>query len=101
MSETTKHEIFVENARVVEVDFAVTAGRSSTTVSSADWSVVEGNVSVSNEGLVSAKATALVTAPDSNGKALVRVLATMANGEKVSEYLELTIIDPSLSGGGY
>lgn len=101
MSDIAKHEIFVDNTRVTEVDFSVTAGRSQTTVDSVQWSVISGNVSVASESLNSAKATALITAPGTASNALVRVLATMTNGEKVSEYIEFKVVDPSNEKGSY
>lgn len=84
--------------RYAQMDFSVSAGRLGTTVSSVAWSVEEGStVTISGTPTLSGSiAQALLQAgSNTSGCSLIKVKATMADSQTVSEYIKINVIDPS------
>jgi hypothetical protein len=80
--------------RKATVNFVNAADKLSTTVSSVAWAVKNDSdlVTISSEALSSGVATATITATDeTTGCAIVTVTATMANGQKVAEHLQISV----------
>lgn len=88
-------EMYVNNARFATVDFGVAAGLSGTSVSSAIWSVDDGSsVTLSNETVSSNVAQCLITSQAYGGCNVILCKATMADGQKISEYFKVKVSDP-------
>ncbi len=80
--------------RKARVSFANAASTLSTTVSSVAWAVKNDSdiVTISGDALSSGVATATLTATDeTTGCAIITVTATMANGQKVAEHLQINV----------
>lgn len=89
-------ETYVNNQKDIEVDFSIDAGKSSTTVSSVAWAVEEGSsVTLGTPVLASGVATVPIITTDSTGCSLVRAKATFADGQIISQYRKINVIDPS------
>lgn len=91
-------EIPQGDTRYAAVSFTAVAGRLGTSASSAVWSVEDGN-SVTISGtptLTSNVAQGLLVADDSQtGCSLIKVKATMADNQTVTEYFHVKVIDPT------
>lgn len=84
------------DTRYASVSFVASAGRLGTSVSSVTWSVEEGTtVTISGTPtLTSGVAKALLVASsDIKGCSLIKVKATMADSQTVSEYFKINVID--------
>lgn len=93
-------EMYVNNTRNAQIDFAVTAGRLETTLDSVVWAVEEGNSVVLGDAALSGNIaqTGLVST-SKTGCNLIRCVATLANNEIVSEYFKVQVTDPTCTGG--
>ena len=91
-------EIPQGDQRYADVDFSNAAGKLGTTASSAAWSVEEGN-SVTISGtptLASNVAQGLLVASGTvTGCSLIKIKATMADTQTVTEYIKINVIDPT------
>lgn len=82
--------------RDVKINFGTTAGRLGTTVSSVAWSTTDtSTVSLGAESLTSGIATCRVTASE-EGKALIKSVATMSNGEIEPATFCMEVIDNTI-----
>lgn len=91
------HEMYISNTKNVVIDFSVLA--SGTSLSTANWSVQEGDsVSLGTPSLASNVATCALTSSSKSGCSLIRCIATMANGEVISEYFKMNVKDPYCVG---
>lgn len=82
--------------RQATVNFVSAGSLLSTSVSSVTWTVRDGSnlVSISNEALNTGVATATITAnSDVTGCAVVQVKATMANGQTVTEHIQIEVVE--------
>lgn len=97
MRRVNVYEIPKEDVRNVTVDFSVTASNFGVSVSSVTWQIDEGStVSLSGSPSLSSNVTTeTVTANTYTGCNLIRVVATMADSQKVSKYFKLNVIDPA------
>lgn len=79
--------------RTFEIDFTKEAGRLNTSVSSADWTTDNtSTISLGTQTLTSNVASCPITASQ-EGKALVKVAATLANGGKIIPDLCIEVVD--------
>lgn len=83
-----------------KVDFSRVMTERGETVSSVEWSSIDGQSSISNESLASNVATADITASKS-GTALVKVTATQSDGNTRIKWLEIQVIDPEYTNKDY
>jgi hypothetical protein len=76
------------------VDWGVTVGRLSTSVSSVTWSVDGGNATISGESLTTSLASALITTSDT-GCVMVKVTALLADGQIDIHYFKINVDEPN------
>jgi hypothetical protein len=92
------YEVPVDDERYADGDFTLSASRLGTTVSSVSWAV-EAGTSASVSGtpvLIGAVSQALIVAsPTVTGITTFKVRATMADGQIVSEYIKVDVVDPA------
>ena len=81
-------------ARVRTADWTVMAEKLGTSVSTVTWSVDSGTATITGEALASNVATALITT-GSTGCALIKVVATMADGQIDNHYFKINVSEPS------
>jgi trans-2-enoyl-CoA reductase len=81
------------------VDWTVKVGKAGTSVSTATWSVQDGNATISGEALASSVTSALVTT-GSEGCSLIKVIGVWADGQKDVHYFKVKAQDPSCSQSG-
>lgn len=90
------YEIYVSAARYITVDFTSSEKKLNTTVSSVSWDVTEGTtIELSDFSASSGIAKALATSKATAGCNMIRATATMANGEILPGYIELSVIKPT------
>ncbi len=75
------------------IDWAVFADRFNTSVSSVVWSVDSGSATISGDTLSSNLASALVTT-DTPGCAMIKLVATMADGQIDIHFFKIDVVDP-------
>lgn len=91
---TTFEEVTQGAIRQARVSFVNAANKLSTSVSSVTWTVKDDSdlVAITNSALSSGVATATITADaDTTGCAVVQVKATMANGQTVTEHIQIVV----------
>lgn len=91
-------EIPLDDSRFGSVDFAVSAGRLGTSLSSAVWSIEEGT-SVTLNGTPTVVGNVaqelLVASATVTGCTLIKIKGTMADTQTVTEYIKIEVIDPT------
>jgi hypothetical protein len=97
MARIPTFEIPQGDTRNAEVDFTSTASDFSTTVASAAWTVEGTSVTLGGVAAVASNVAteSLVAGANKSGCTLVRVQATMADGQTVSKYFRINVTDPS------
>ena len=92
-------DIYINATRLVTFDlYEKMAANLGTTVESVAWSIEEGStITIDQDSIALANSitTATVTSSSESGCNLVRVDATMANGEVLPAYGFINVIDPS------
>lgn len=92
----TYEEVTQGAIRQARVSFVNAANKLSTSVSSVTWTVKDDSdlVTITNKALSSGIATATITADDEmTGCAVVQVKATMANGQTVTEHIQIAVTE--------
>lgn len=99
---TRRHNRYQNIAESVpyQVDFDRLMTHRGTSVSSATWDTVSGDLSISGAALASNKATANLSMT-SAGKGLAKVTATQADGNTRVVYIGIKAIDPVSSTTDY
>lgn len=91
-------ELPLSDKRDIEQSFVNLAGRNSTSVSSVNWTVEEGSsVTISGVPSLSSNISTASILADSTltGCSMLKIQATLADGQKISEYLQVDVIEPS------
>lgn len=94
MSRIDSWQQYKEEAVQYTVDWSVKVGQLSTSVSTVTWTVESGSSTISGESLTSDVATALITT-NSTGCALIKVKATLADGQIDVHFFKVQISDPN------
>lgn len=92
----TNEEMTQGAIRQATVSFVNAADKLGTSVSSVTWTVKDDSdlVTVTNSALTSGVATATITADsDVTGCCIVQVKATMANGQTVTEHIQIEVTE--------
>jgi len=76
------------------IDWSVSASQLGTSVSSVVWSVDDGSATIANEAIGSNVASALITT-GATGCALIKVTATLGDGQIDIHYFKIKVSDPS------
>lgn len=88
--------LFVDNVKSYQFDFTIQAGLSGTTVSSVDWTIERGSsVTLGTPTLSANIAQIPITSGSTSGCSLVQCKATLADGQVISKYLSVSVIDPT------
>jgi hypothetical protein len=86
------------DTRTVSVDYSATASDFGVNVSSAAWTVEEGN-SVTLGGSVATSSNitteSAVAGANRVGCSLIKVTATMTDAQTVSKYFKINVVDPT------
>lgn len=92
------YRMYVNNSRNARVDFSLPAGRSKSDIEEISWAVEEGtNIALGTQTLDARNITEIQLATsDRTGKGLIRCKATLENGEVLTEYFIVEVVDPYL-----
>lgn len=91
-------EIPQGDLRYASIDFSPAADRLGTSASSATWTVEEGNtVTISGTPSITSNVAQGLLSADANrtGCSLIKIKATMADTQTVTEYIKINVIDPT------
>lgn len=91
-------EIPQGDQRYADIDFNPAADRLGTSASSATWTVEEGStVTISGTPSIASNVAQGLLAADANrtGCSLIKIKATMADTQTVTEYIKINVIDPT------